>query len=183
MDAVYTKINAVLTFAKRENKLNIWSTLIHANNIGFVAPMGGSSHMTWVLTILDELNERGHNITFFTRDESVRFGKAYPKINTVSLGPESGFDPNLFEGIEELETPYQLFGKVFESAATPWETDFYALTNYFISSNLSIVICDNMSDVCNQAAIAAKLPFIVTATSESTSDNGSMFHMEAHVVG
>ncbi|KAI8883839.1 glycosyltransferase family 1 protein [Backusella circina FSU 941] len=170
-----SNLSPVVATESNADLLTLRETYFESKNIGFVAPMGGSSHMTWVLTILDELNERGHNITFFTREDSVRFSKAYPKINTVSLGPESGFDPNLFEGIEELETPYQLFGKVFESAATPWETDFYALTNYFISSNLSIVICDNMSDVCNQAAIAAKLPFIVTATSESTSASAAPY--------
>jgi hypothetical protein len=60
---------------------------------------------------------------FYNRkDESVKFGKAYPKINIVSLGPEPGLDPNVFEGIEELKNPYSLLGKVFTSAMAPWET-------------------------------------------------------------
>jgi hypothetical protein len=53
--------------ATDDNLLTLIETYFEPKNIGFVAPMGGSSHITWVLTILDELCERGHNITFFTR--------------------------------------------------------------------------------------------------------------------
>lgn len=36
-------------------------------NIMFSAMMGGSSHVLWVLSIVQELVERGHNATFYTR--------------------------------------------------------------------------------------------------------------------
>jgi hypothetical protein len=36
-------------------------------NIMFSVMMGGSSHAVWVLSILQELIERGHNATFYTR--------------------------------------------------------------------------------------------------------------------
>jgi mevalonate pyrophosphate decarboxylase len=39
-------------------------------NIMFSAMMGGSSHVVWVLSILQELTERGHDVTFYTRVES-----------------------------------------------------------------------------------------------------------------
>lgn len=35
-------------------------------NIIFGALVPGSSHVTWVLRFLDELAERGHNVTFVT---------------------------------------------------------------------------------------------------------------------
>jgi hypothetical protein len=36
-------------------------------NIMFAAMTGGASHVTWTLSISDELSKRGHNITFVTR--------------------------------------------------------------------------------------------------------------------
>lgn len=36
-------------------------------NILFAAMIGGAPHFTWILSILDELSKRGHNITFVTR--------------------------------------------------------------------------------------------------------------------
>ena len=39
----------------------------HASkNIAFFAPFGGSSHISWVLSIGNELAMRGHNFTFLT---------------------------------------------------------------------------------------------------------------------
>ena len=35
-------------------------------NIAFGAAMGGSSHITWALSIGEELGIRGHNFTFVT---------------------------------------------------------------------------------------------------------------------
>lgn len=35
-------------------------------NVAFFAVFGGSSHINWVLNIMDELGSRGHNATFIT---------------------------------------------------------------------------------------------------------------------
>ena len=40
-------------------------------NIVFSAAQGGSSHVVWVLSILEELAARGHHTTFYTRVMSV----------------------------------------------------------------------------------------------------------------
>lgn len=34
--------------------------------IAFAASIGGSSHINWVLSICDELGNRGHNVSFLT---------------------------------------------------------------------------------------------------------------------
>lgn len=63
-------------------KLTLWATLVsmalgvqsfelgesfrQPKNILFGSVGGGSSHINWVLSILDELANRGHNITFVT---------------------------------------------------------------------------------------------------------------------
>lgn len=36
-------------------------------HIMFMTTFGGSSHVSWVLSILDELSKRGHKITYVTR--------------------------------------------------------------------------------------------------------------------
>jgi hypothetical protein len=36
-------------------------------NIVFSSSQGGSSHVVWVLSILEELAARGHHTTFYTR--------------------------------------------------------------------------------------------------------------------
>jgi UDP:flavonoid glycosyltransferase YjiC (YdhE family) len=41
-------------------------TFREPKNILFGTMGGGSSHINWVLSILDELSTRGHNITFVT---------------------------------------------------------------------------------------------------------------------
>lgn len=39
-------------------------------NIAFNAFMGGSSHHTWVLSIMDSLGQRGHNMSYLTTVKS-----------------------------------------------------------------------------------------------------------------
>lgn len=35
-------------------------------NIAFTALIGGSSHHNWVLSTIDELGDRGHNVSYLT---------------------------------------------------------------------------------------------------------------------
>jgi len=55
-------------------------------NILFGSVGGGSSHIEWVLSILDELADRGHNITFVTH---VSYS-TMPPITTRIDVPETG---------------------------------------------------------------------------------------------
>jgi hypothetical protein len=70
MAALYTVVLFVFTsFVSTQdvNSLPFLSETYHeAKNIAFVGAIGGASHYNWVLTILDELSERKHNVTFFT---------------------------------------------------------------------------------------------------------------------
>jgi hypothetical protein len=64
---------ALPTFASVnvQNKLPNISVLQQSfrepKNILFSCPAGGSSHVVWVLQILEELSARGHNVTFVTK--------------------------------------------------------------------------------------------------------------------
>ncbi|KAG0775357.1 hypothetical protein G6F22_013361 [Rhizopus arrhizus] len=56
-------------------------------NIVFSCHFGGSSHIVWVLSILEELAARGHHTTFYTRDDQAKFIKNFPTVDLVSAGP------------------------------------------------------------------------------------------------
>ncbi|KAG1141240.1 hypothetical protein G6F36_015726 [Rhizopus arrhizus] len=56
-------------------------------NIVFSSSQGGSSHVVWVLSILEELAARGHHTTFYTRDDHTKFIKNFPTVDLVSAGP------------------------------------------------------------------------------------------------
>ncbi|KAL0077495.1 glycosyltransferase family 1 protein [Phycomyces blakesleeanus] len=68
------------------NTLELVEDFRVSKNIVFSCQAGGSSHINWVLLILEELATRGHNITYITRDDHLKFGKPYPKIKSVSIG-------------------------------------------------------------------------------------------------
>jgi hypothetical protein len=107
---------------QRDNILSLTETYSEPKNIAFSAVFGGSSHYNWVLVILNELHNRGHNVSFIAKvnlffflysfffkkkrkqtlkpfspfsllqDDGIRCSKSFPWINTKSLGPEVDFD-------------------------------------------------------------------------------------------
>jgi hypothetical protein len=48
------------------NAFQLKETFRTSKNILFGTVGGGSSHINWVLSILDELADRGHNVTYVT---------------------------------------------------------------------------------------------------------------------
>ncbi|KAI9274176.1 hypothetical protein BY458DRAFT_569913 [Sporodiniella umbellata] len=56
-----------------------------SKHIMFMSTFGGSSHVSWVLSILDELSKRGHRITYVTREFQSKHAKSYPHIRTIIL--------------------------------------------------------------------------------------------------
>lgn len=51
----------------QDNKDLLLENYEEPKNIMFASMFGGSTHVTWMLSILDELSKRGHNITIVTR--------------------------------------------------------------------------------------------------------------------
>jgi hypothetical protein len=45
----------------------IFQSFRQSKKIGFSGTGGGSTHFNWVLAIMDELADRGHNVTFFAK--------------------------------------------------------------------------------------------------------------------
>lgn len=111
-------------------------------NIAFAVFLGGSSHVEWVLSIMEELSKRGHHTTYLTRvcihvcsndalyhstltsihiqDSHVKYGKRFPSIETVSLGNDTkhGIALKAFSIVDRKRTLPDLavkLLKVFES--------------------------------------------------------------------
>jgi hypothetical protein len=47
--------------------VSISQTFREPKNIALAGGIGGTSHFAWVLSIMDELANRGHNMTFFAK--------------------------------------------------------------------------------------------------------------------
>lgn len=71
-------------------------------NILFACNIGGSSHIVWVLEILEELAARGHHVSFYTRvsvkskqycilmilqEDQAKFIKNFPSVELILNGP------------------------------------------------------------------------------------------------
>lgn len=64
------------------NPSNHFRTL--SKNILFSSTFGGSSHNNWVLRILDELHERGHNVAHATTVSSISICIYYSAVLTLN---------------------------------------------------------------------------------------------------
>lgn len=62
-----TLATASLLWSQSYAKESLTETYHEPKHIMFMSTFGGSSHVSWVLTILDELSKRGHKITYVTR--------------------------------------------------------------------------------------------------------------------
>ncbi|KAI9025336.1 hypothetical protein CLU79DRAFT_803657 [Phycomyces nitens] len=138
-------------------------------NIAFSCNAGGSSHINWVLMILEELAERGHNTTYITRDDHLKFGKPYPKIKSVSLG--RGLIKNWIPTTPGKRGDWLERMKVIEGPMRS-ETD------------KDVALCDMFTTVCALVAREMSIPFIVTSSIDISLDsrapyvNNGVYNME-----
>lgn len=56
-----------LKHIEESSAFDMFQNFREPKKIAFSALMGGSSHIHWVISILDELNSRGHETTFITK--------------------------------------------------------------------------------------------------------------------
>jgi hypothetical protein len=109
----------------------------------------------------------------------------------VSYGPDPVDDHNgdvLLNDLENTKDFLGLMRDVLALIAAPWEkgknfsffifspsnsntlpfSDFIALVNLFNTSNIDVVLCDHLVDVCVDAAKATNKTFIITLVGENT---------------
>ncbi|KAG0865802.1 hypothetical protein G6F16_009949 [Rhizopus arrhizus] len=141
-------------------------------NIVFSAAQGGSSHVVWVLSILEELAARGHHTTFYTRDDHTKFIKNFPSIDLVSAGPalvEKEEFENMVRTIIAKE-PVEMFAYMMEKLSHNFTEDYLNHMDFFSKKDVDLAICDHFITACVEASITNKIPFIVTSTFPLTPD-------------
>ncbi|KAI8328562.1 hypothetical protein BC941DRAFT_444655 [Chlamydoabsidia padenii] len=133
-------------------------------NIIFGAFIPGSSHVTWVLRFLDELALRGHNVTFLTMNENLKFGKSHPRLNTMSINnPKVDMESVLNRMGSNLPITEML--PLFIQILTPiWRPGFETTLNLIESTKADVVICDHFSEGCIDAVRTKNLPLVLTST-------------------
>lgn len=129
------------------------------------ATLGGLSHMVWTLEIGKVLAQRGHHVSFITTEPNMKFGIPFqPEINTISMGPRI---TNVeFKDLFDLEQPFSpsvtaAYHRLIEDT---YKRDYYAYYELFKSSNTSLVICDQLSLPCFDAAKKLNIAMIIYMT-------------------
>ncbi|KAI8875056.1 glycosyltransferase family 1 protein [Backusella circina FSU 941] len=162
--------------ASPDDLATIFQTFREPKKMGFAGAIGGSSHFNWVLSIMDELADRGHNITFFAKDDFTRFGKPYPNINTVSLGA-----PYIYDRAAILDDPgkrgnmLKMMPTMIRMLSANMEQDYTTMTDFIKLYELDVILCDHFFEPCVNAANAAKIPFIITTALEMTKDSAAPY--------
>ncbi|GAA5801371.1 hypothetical protein HPULCUR_006817 [Helicostylum pulchrum] len=147
-----------------------------AKTIHISATLGGISHIAWTLEIGTVLAQRGHNVSFITTDPNVKFGVPYqPEIKTISMGPHVSTVE--FRDMFDVE---QIFSKSVSKAyqtllEDTYQRDYYAYYHLFESSKTDIVICDQLSLPCFDAAHQLKIPMIIHMTMSLSEDTKAPF--------
>ncbi|KAL7321826.1 hypothetical protein PS15m_001554 [Mucor circinelloides] len=145
-------------------------------NIAFFSVTGGTSHYNWVLSIGEELGQRGHTFYFLSADEDARHGKPFSHVKTVPTGPDVGHTTMDTTVLEDPNFTFFHFMKpVLDSIFKNFSKDFMFAKNFFAENHIDLVICDHIAESCVEAAIASNLPFIVTATADYTKETSAPY--------
>ncbi|CEP15610.1 hypothetical protein [Parasitella parasitica] len=180
-DKVIFMFVAILAFQKTCNAAELSPTFQekqHSKKIAFFAPFGGASHINWVLNIGNELGIRGHNFSFLTVDEYVKFGRSSPHVQTITIG--QGIDISNTSALTKdskktVKDTIKFVGKALNYMYANFERDFKAAKEYFEEHDVDLAICDHFSDACYSAANMLDIPYIITASMPLTTDSGATF--------
>ncbi|KAG1497540.1 hypothetical protein G6F53_011950 [Rhizopus delemar] len=135
-------------------------------NIAFSCHFGGSSHVVWVLSILEELAARGHHTIFYTRDDHAKFIKNFPTVELVSAGPAIVEKETYKNGIRVLSSDSHIdsFLCIMKALMLNFTDNYLNHMDLFSKKDVDLAICDYFNMACVEASIANKIPFIVTST-------------------
>ncbi|KAI9246619.1 hypothetical protein EDC94DRAFT_550447 [Helicostylum pulchrum] len=124
--------------------------------------IGGSSHTKWVLEIGRLLADRGHNVTYVTRDDQLALADPFPKIKAVSTGPP--VYSNVLGKVETLNF-YQIAKVVRKFLNNAYTNDMEYYQQLFTTQQVpDLFICDAFNDPCIDTAVALNIPFVITCT-------------------
>ncbi|KAI9467873.1 MAG: hypothetical protein EXX96DRAFT_502396 [Benjaminiella poitrasii] len=152
-----------------DNQDELVESFREPKNIMFSSNFGGSSHVTWVLSIMDELYNRGHNITFVTTNLHKKFAKPYPYFNTIVLDKERKNMGNQI--VQKHATLMDSIEDLMEFANENFEEDYAAFKNIMVNLSMDIAICDyGGANGCSEAAKDTNTPYVTTLAFAMISD-------------
>ncbi|KAJ8654836.1 hypothetical protein O0I10_009560 [Lichtheimia ornata] len=130
-------------------------------NIMFGANMGGSSHHSWVMRVLDELDRRGHKITYATTKNNLRFSRQRPYIKGISIGDTSvAVNHSMYHTMTPM--PFDAIAGIVDLTASNYASYYHAFRQVIESQSIDVVLCDHISFACIHAAKETKRPVIIT---------------------
>ncbi|ORZ19023.1 hypothetical protein BCR42DRAFT_349809 [Absidia repens] len=165
----------LLGVAGKAKNIQLQPTYTTPKNIAFGAFVPGSSHVTWVLRFLDELASRGHNVTFITVDENIKYAKAYPRLKTMNTGPAKFNSNEVMTEMGAHPKILDLLPAFFKLMVPTWDQSYQAVINTVDMTGVDLLICDHFSDGCMDASFTKELPLIVTSTMAMYPDAGAAY--------
>jgi UDP-N-acetylglucosamine:LPS N-acetylglucosamine transferase len=138
---------------------------IEPKTIHISSTVGGISHIAWTLEIGKVLAERGHRVSFLTTDIYVKHGVPYqPHVQTISLGPHN----SKVEFRDLFDTDQPMSKKVTDAyqqvIRDTYKRDYLEYLRIFNESNTDMVICDQMSLACFDAAKKLNIVMVIHMT-------------------
>ncbi|KAG1193194.1 hypothetical protein G6F70_009104 [Rhizopus microsporus] len=155
-----------LAMGSTQETFDLTANFREPKNILFACSIGGSSHVIWVLEILEELAARGHHTTFYTREDQAKFIKNYPSVELALSGP-AVFKPEQFRIIMEKIISMETVDRVIDMEKrffTNFTNEYYKHRDIIEQKKIDVMLCDHLNIACVQAAKSAKVPSIITLT-------------------
>ncbi|KAI9255986.1 hypothetical protein BY458DRAFT_519771 [Sporodiniella umbellata] len=146
--------------------MQVETTFREPKNVMFGSPMGGSSHMVWVLTIMEEMAARGHKAYYVTKADHLRFVKDFPHVEGVVSG-EAVFNKSQFSEImpQFLKmTPLQMGLFMVNNFGKEFNADYRFYETFYKQKNIDLAVCDHFDTACAEAAYNLRVPSVITST-------------------
>ncbi|KAI9339248.1 hypothetical protein BD770DRAFT_448208 [Pilaira anomala] len=146
-------------------------------NIAFVSVGGGSSHHMWVFEILKEMHHRGHNISFYSKTDHIRFSKAYPMVKTREVGGSIDFlkYPLVLKRFVNRSIRHLANMAIIEACIVDYPETLPEIKSLFQSERIDLAVCDSFAIACIDAAILLKIPVILTSTLSMFADSDASY--------
>ncbi|KAI8377330.1 hypothetical protein BD560DRAFT_390794 [Blakeslea trispora] len=144
-------------------------------NVFFASMLGGASHVTWVLSILDELSNRGHSITFVTSDIQEKFGRPYPHFKTIVIRKVDM--TMLYKALDgKKPSMFRLLQTMIQSYTDNFEHDYNTFKTIMAENKIDVALCDlgGMAG-CRDAALSSKIPYITTSSLSFSKDSSAPY--------
>ncbi|KAJ2960967.1 hypothetical protein NQZ79_g3681 [Umbelopsis isabellina] len=144
----------------------------------------GSSHVTWVLEIGQELAARGHNVTFLAREDHLKYAKDYSGINVQSISePIRTMNEDSWSALlKKKDTRIESMKMLLDMVNRNFPRDYKKHVEYIQNHAPDLFICDHLTDSCVRAAEMHKIPFILTSTTLTAPDVPASY-INSYIVG